>query len=244
MMLEALRESLRRRGLHVVLPIDRASYEAAVSGTGAPGLDALLPGAESALVIGDGGPEFFGHFQAQVTGQSVGDGAADPLDDFTRACVQRVVNDTLAPRGVAARVLFPFTRAQPALPFQRLGQAAGLPPPGPLGLQIHPRFGPWWAYRALVVLPLPLAPEPALARPCAGCPAPCVAACPVSAPSPAGFHVGLCRARRLADAARAPAGSCVLSCAARIACPVGAAERYPRQQLAFHMTASMPRSSQ
>jgi len=41
------------------------------------------------------------------------------------------------------------------------------------------------------------------------------------------------RARRLVDDA------CATSCAARLACPVGADARYPREQLAFHMRASL-----
>jgi epoxyqueuosine reductase len=236
LVLEALKESLRREGLHVVLPLDRAGYQAAVSGTAAPALDVLLPGAQGAVLIGDGGGAFFARFRAAAAGKQA---SRHPLDDFTRVAVGRAVAQALAPRGVKAEVLFPFAHQRPALPFQRLGQAAGLPAPGPLGLQIHPRFGPWWAYRALVVMPLPLSPEPPLDRPCTGCPAPCVDACPVAAPTLARFEVPRCRARRLSDADLAPAGPCVLSCAARIACPVGLAERYPAEQLAFHMRASL-----
>ena len=80
--------------------------------------------------------------------------------------------------GVAHAVYFPFDGAEPLIPFQRLGRAAGLGGPGPLGLQIHPVFGPWWAYRALVVVDRALPPRPPIGDGCAGCDAPCVAACP------------------------------------------------------------------
>ena len=58
--------------------------------------------------------------------------------------------------GTEFEVFHPFASERVHLPFQRLGRAAGLPPPGPLGVQVHPRFGPWWAYRALVALAVPV----------------------------------------------------------------------------------------
>ena len=132
--------------------------------------------------------------------------------------------------------------------------------PGPLGLQIHPVFGPWWAYRGCVALALPpvrradadadadadgVADADAdadagvtsgLFDGCAGCAAPCVAACPAGAVRLVGFSVADCHARRLV----APA--CQLSCVARIRCVRGPEHRYTDEQLAFHMAASMPRA--
>jgi epoxyqueuosine reductase len=123
----------------------------------------------------------------------------------------------------------------PVIPFQRLGRAAGLGAPGPLALQIHPQFGPWWAYRALVVLDRRLPPAAPPGDGCAGCPAPCVAACPAAAVARSGFDVRACHAHRLSVVA------CHESCAARLACIRGPEHRYRDQQLAFHMRASMPR---
>jgi len=142
----------------------------------------------------------------------------------------------LGPLAVAHRVAFPFD-GRPLIPFQRIGRAAGLGGPGPLGLQIHPRFGPWWAYRALIVLDRPLPSAPAPGDGCAGCSAPCVAACPAGAVARSGFDVAACHARRLV------AEPCRLSCAARIACVRGPEHRYRDAELAFHMRASMPRGS-
>src|SRR6185437_16285740 len=104
----------------------------------------------------------------------------------------------------------------------------------PLGLQIHPRFGPWWAYRGLIVLDRPLPPAPPPGDGCAGCPAPCVAACPAGAVGRAGFAVAACHARRLV------AEPCRLSCDARLACVRGPEHRYREVELAFHIRASMP----
>ena len=138
----------------------------------------------------------------------------------------------------------PSLGSAPVLPFQRLGRAAGLGAPGPLGLQIHPRFGPWWAYRALIAVAADAdivddiiggaVDDPPRGDLCVGCPAPCVAACPAGAVRLGGFSIAACHARRLT----APA--CRLSCDARIRCVVGTEHRYSDEQLAFHMAASMP----
>jgi hypothetical protein len=130
-------------------------------------------------------------------------------------------------------VYFPF--GAPPLPMQRLGRAAGLPAPGPLGIQIHDEFGPWWAYRAFVVLARPLPALPALPALCVGCPAPCTAACPgraVAAPGSA-FDIAACAAHRLVHA------PCTDDCAARRACVIAPAHAYPAAQLAFHMRAAL-----
>jgi epoxyqueuosine reductase QueG len=148
--------------------------------------------------------------------------------------VTRAARDALAAGGLAHAVLFPFG-VRPLIPFQRLGRAAGLGAPGPLGLQIHPTFGPWWAYRALIVLARTLPPVAAPGDGCAGCDAPCVAACPAAAVTRGGFEVVACQARRLV------AEPCRLSCAARIACVRGPEHRYREEELAFHMRASLPR---
>ena len=148
-----------------------------------------------------------------------------------------VVTEVFGARSVPFRIFHPFADATPPIPFQRLGKAAGLPEPGPLGLQIHPLYGPWWAYRALVIVAVTLAAEPPIAAPCAGCPRPCVAACPVHAVTADGFVVDRCVDHRLSEP------ECRTSCAARMCCPVGATHQYPSTQVAFHMRASLIQAS-
>ncbi len=192
----------------------------------------LLPDATFALIVGSGGPAFFDRFQA---GPEACDGASDPLDRYTRRIVGELVARALAPLAVGYAIGFPFG-AEPFLPFQRLGRAAGLGGPGPLGLQIHPIYGPWWAYRAVVAVNRSLSPEPPPGDGCAGCAAPCVVACPASAVQRGGFSIVLCQAhRRVAE-------PCRLSCAARIACIRGPEHRYADRELAFHMAAALPKA--
>ena len=226
--LAALQGPLGALGLNVLLPVAPDAFDVAAAPLR---LDRLLPEAAGALVVGAGGRAFFELFAAAP---EAADGAANPLDRYTARVIARAVGEALTPLAVAYAVHFPFG-ARPLIPFQRLGRAAGLGGPGPLGLQIHPHFGPWWAYRALVVLDRPLPPGSMLGDGCAGCEAPCVAACPAGAVARTGFDVAACHARRLV------AEPCRLSCAARIACVRGPEHRYRDEQLAFHMRASMPR---
>jgi hypothetical protein len=234
--LQALERTLGPWGLNVLLPLAPAQFDAACApvGPSAPRLADLLRAAAGAVVIGSGGRVFFDRFSAETP--EAKDGAPHPLDRFTRRVVTEAVGAALAPLAVSHALYFPFAGAAPLIPFQRLGRAAGLGAPSPLGLQTHPVFGPWWAYRALIVVDTQLPEAAPLGDGCAGCSAPCVDACPASAVARDGFRIAACHARRLS------AQPCRLSCAARIACIRGPEHRYRDEQLAFHMAASMPRA--
>lgn len=256
-LVDRMRRSLAAAGFNILLPLSPAAFDAALAAAapapssrgveGAPSpparLAELLPAATGAIIIGSGGRDLFALFQAAPEAR---DGRPDPLDRYTRRAVTSALNELFgAGAGDGApthRVFFPFTDSLPALPFQRLGRAAGIGAPGPLGLQIHPVFGPWWAYRGLVALAdQAFVPgDASAAHPegpvgCDGCDAPCVAACPGGAVRVTGFSVVDCHAHRRV------APECHLSCVARIRCVRGPEHRYSEQQLAFHMTASRPR---
>jgi hypothetical protein len=281
--LARLRERCRAHGLNLVLPVDVARFDAEALRRGGVRLADCWPAVGAAVVIADGGPGFFEAFARASPASAERDRSArsapDPLDGFTVARVREIASEVFDdPAGTSWRVLFPFAHEPPVLPFQQLGMAAGLPAPGPLGLQIHPTYGPWWAYRALLLsaqplpesakMPVPVArdhpsrqpkaerrtqissPRPAeregptslaeswpthsTADPCASCPKPCVEACPAGAVTATGFAFVPCSARRLAHGS-----ACARMCFARMACPVGTAERYGVAQLAFHMDASL-----
>jgi ferredoxin len=225
-LLPRLRAALADEALHVVVPVSASRLRDAglldqISG--------LLPRVAGGILIGDGGGAFFRRFEGE------GDrGAADPLDRHTERAVERAVQRALAGMECAHRIVHPFGEAPPFLPFARLGAAGGVPPAGPLGLQVHPTFGPWWAYRAFVLLSAPVPDEPPMPSACVGCSAPCVDACPAEAVRPDGFAVGRCLERRLASAS-----PCGLVCDARDRCVVGPAHRYPAPQVRYHMEASL-----
>ena len=234
--LARLRVALGEVGLHIVLPLGQAGLDRA--GVELQ-LDRLLPGAGGAVVVGDGGGAFFAGFQASRARANPAEPQPEnPLDEYTARTVRAAAAQALAP--MSFHLAFPFarvtTQSQPGtgwLSFQRLGQVAGLPPPGPLGVQVHPRFGPWWGYRALIVVGEALAEEPSLGAPCAGCAAPCVAACPADALAGVRLDIDRCAGQRLQSQV------CAHRCASRIACVAGPEHRYPDAQLAFHMAASL-----
>ncbi|MBS0394906.1 MAG: ferredoxin, partial [Proteobacteria bacterium] len=81
------------------------------------------------------------------------DGAPDPLDRWSR----RVIDALAARHG--ARALYPMG-GPPWLPFQRWARRAESVHPSPLGVLIHPTYGPWHAYRGALAWPARLALAP------------------------------------------------------------------------------------
>lgn len=184
------------------------------------GLDAAW-----AALVGNAGSDFWPRFQA---GRRDAD-EPHPLDAWTRRVVEPLA------QSLGARARFPF-EGPPYLPFQRWAQRADGVFPSPLGLLVHPRFGLWHAYRAVLLFDRPPADKPQpvdAAHPCAACTArPCLAGCPVGAFDGAGYDVPACVGHL---AAPAGADCMALGCAARRACPVGAEFRYVPAHAAFHM---------
>jgi epoxyqueuosine reductase QueG len=186
------------------------------------GADAL-PGVAAVVLIGNAGPAMFARFAAER------DTATDRLDDWTRA-----VLDPLA-RSLGARAVYPFD--QPPLPFLTWARRGGGGHVSPLGLNIHPTFGLWHAYRAALLFAddPELPPSPASDRPCDACrDKPCLTACPVSAFSAQGYAVSDCVEHLHSRAGEACRHQ---GCLARHACPVGQTHAYLAQQAQFHMRA-------
>ena len=209
----------------------RAAFDAACAPVSTLTLDGLLPGAARRSIVGSGGPAFFDRFAAGSP--EAADGAPNPLDRYTERVAAAAARDgARAAAACATPSTFPFDGAEPLIPFQRLGRAAGLGGPGPAraadSSHVRPLVGlpraggrrsrrcrrrrrPATAARAATRPASPPAPPRAVAR--------------------AGFAVAACHARRLV------AEPCRLSCAARIACIRGPEHRYRDEELAFHMAA-------
>lgn len=178
--------------------------------------------ARSALLLASPGDRHFERFRAW---------GGPSLDEYTRGLAVALAHE------LGGRA-FLYCDAQDGAfaDFVALGEAAGLGARSRLGLLLHPVWGPWWALRALLLVPEPLPATGPLAgfEPCTGCPAPCTAACPVAAPGPGGFDVGACGAHRRT-------GACASACDARRACPVGAEHAYGPAAEAWHQRAAAPR---
>ena len=178
-------------------------------------------------LVGLGGRRGWAAFSASP---EVEDGAADPLDRWSR----RVVDGLAVELG--ARAFYPFD-GPPHRPFQRWARRAAPMYASPLGLLIHRRDGLWRGYRGALGFVERLAVPPVRAgrSPCETCLArPCLSACPVGAFTGASYDVAAC-AKHLSG----PAGRVCMAggCLARRACPVGVRGAQEPSEAAFHMRA-------
>ena len=186
--------------------------------------DRVPDGARFVILIGNAGPDMFRRFARER------DPGHDAMDDWTREVVEDLARD------LDARALYPFDM-NPPWPFLSWARRGGAGHVSPLGLNIHPTFGLWHAYRAALLFPVEFdipvqRPAP---HPCDSCAAkPCLTTCPVGAFDGTSYDVPAC-ARHIAS----PAGEACMTrgCLARHACPVGQGFAYAPAQAEFHMRA-------
>jgi hypothetical protein len=98
-----------------------AAYDAQVGSE--RGLSRHLDGAESVIVVGNGGGAFWAAYRGFCAAHPGYDQRPDPLDDFTREVVE-AAGGPLAPQ-TAMRILYPFGFAEDAVSFTRLAVRAG-----------------------------------------------------------------------------------------------------------------------
>lgn len=197
-----------------------------------------------ALLFSNAGSKFWQQLQAERPNPVVATDRDNPVDTFSQQLIEKFIQRFLP--ASQAQIIYP---GDTPVALIAMGQLVGWSQPSPLGMGIHSRYGPWFAYRAVIVLdnapewmehwPLqPGAVEVATAHnsPCLTCSAPCANACPASAVRP-GFNFNLrscCEQRSLIGS------PCSNWCHARAACPVGAEYSYDPAQLKYHMTVSLP----
>lgn len=175
------------------------------------------------LLIGNGGPNMFSRFSRE----------RDPTRHEMDAWTERVLGELAEDLG--AHALYPFG-GPPYWPILTWAQKAGAGFQSPLGLNIHPTYGLWHAYRAAFLFPVEFdLPKIRSSNPCETCATkPCLTACPVGAFSNAGYDVAACANHVKTEAGK----TCHQSgCLARHACPVGQAYAYSPTQAQFHMRA-------
>ena len=106
------------------------------------------------------------------------------------------------------------------IPLGSMGMRTGWSFQTPMGISIHLKFGPWFAYRTLFLVKgkLPLSEKPNESHPCESCQdKPCISACPSGGVREIG-HFGLdeCAHYRIEDDS-----ACAFLCKSRLSCPVG-----------------------
>jgi hypothetical protein len=209
----------RRSGLDLLHPFAVADYNAQVSEEqrlhdfGRPRALGLLVGNTRAL---------WPYFAEARTRDHELRLAAHPLDRYVVASVARAAS---ALSGRPQVSYFSHVTQPRALPIQRLAELTGFAALSPSHLAIHERHGPWFALRAVVVVDIegPSQSPSAPARPCQGCPAPCVVA----------FEQARAASGPVLDASSV-ARHAAQWIAVRDACPVGRASRYGEEQLRYH----------
>jgi hypothetical protein len=196
-----------------------------------PGRDAdiitVAPWARTLILVGNAGSELWDKSGAEIAAL----GGADPLDRWTRQAIGPIA------QSLDGRALFPF-EGPPYWPFQRWAERAEGVRASPIGIQIHPEFGLWHAYRAAILLRSAVTlPRGEQTHPCDTCAErPCLTRCPVSAFSAGAYDVDGCVAHVVA--VQHQPGSCSeVGCLARLACPIGSSWRYRPEHARFHMSA-------
>jgi hypothetical protein len=173
------------------------------------------------ILIGHGGNLMWRRLQK---GGATG---ANPVDEYSTRLAVRLVKEFLD--DCAYLVLYP---GYSWVPLQQLGAVAGWHHDSPLGIGVNPIYGPWFGYRAalLVHADIPVYTVAGASSPCERCAdTPCVSTCPAKALSVGGApDVVSCVDHRIsADSA------CALRCLAREACPTGADHRYVEGQIRY-----------
>ncbi|MBQ62922.1 MAG: hypothetical protein CMQ19_12720 [Gammaproteobacteria bacterium] len=185
---------------------------------------ASYPGAlefESLALLGSYGSRYW-HYLGQVDERE-----RHPVDEYVISQVQDIFSQ------FQFQILYPGDHL---LPLVGLGQLAGWHHTSPLGIGLHPDYGPWYAYRAVFLVNGigPLA-KPVGSHSCAACASQsCLSVCPGGAVRLQGFDVSACSQSRIQ--VNSP---CTETCASRLACPVGRVHQYTPEQIQYHYRHSL-----
>ena len=219
-------------GLNLVVTVTRPQAEAAFQrrqGAGIIPPEKHLARYRTIILLGAGGPKFWETFQ---TSPEMTDGHPNPLDRFADQQVTALAT-VLQRLDKTITTAFPFHHIRQVIPFQALIEHTPLAGTSPIGIAIHPEYGPWFAWRGIILSEQDWPEKPALGDPpCLDCPAPCLQACPVGAARLQGLEWEVCLSERRQES------PCRHGCAARANCRVGVEHRYGEEQTTYHAAAS------
>ena len=183
---------------------------------------------KSLLLVGTKGSAFWQHLK------NIDKTAGHCFDEMSQALAIEVLNKSYSELNTL--VLYPSSEY--VLPLQQLGHLVGWGRPSVLGLDIHPEFGTWFAYRTAILVSeqLPATEEMKTDEVCEVCvDKPCQSVCPVGAVKTIGqFDITSCIDNRVKDNS-----ACADRCLARLACPVGQKYFYQQDHLAHHSRFSL-----
>ena len=136
-LIDRLRLTGARSGLNLVAAVPVWRYDANV--TEAYRASAIDPAARSIVVIGNGGGALWESLRAHCGQNPRWMERENPLDDFTRAVVERDVETALGAASIRYTTVYPFMSGARTLNFIELGKAAGLGGPSIIGVSYSSR---------------------------------------------------------------------------------------------------------
>jgi epoxyqueuosine reductase len=229
--LQLIRDAGKRHGLNLIAAIPVARYALALGPKSQ--LREAAPDARSIVVIGNGGGDFWIALKAHAAQHPGWFEREHPVDDYTREVIESDIVAPVRALGLRCTVTYPFVQDRSVLNFMELGKLAGLGGPSIIGVLVNPRYGPWIAFRAALLIDADLdVPGGAVGfDPCPGCVVrSCIPACPVQAVSfPKGWDIPRCLEHRVEVEP-----DCASRCHARVGCVLGPEHRYPDDELAYH----------
>lgn len=226
----AFRDELSRFGFNLYGTVSIDRYDR--SGSTPFDFRRLFPPVRSILLVASGGPQLWREFKKFSRGHiNLPEREKHPLDAWTRRRIEKAAKAFDAAE-VPYALFYPFVTEPIWFPFGRLGELAGLGVTSPLGILVHPRYGPWFSFRGGVLLPLDLPEEETKlqGQPCSQCPRDCLEACVGNASDPEKDRIDF---KRCIDF-RTKEIPCRSTCHARLACPVGQEYRYPDDEIEYH----------
>jgi epoxyqueuosine reductase QueG len=202
-----VRRALAGTGIELIASCGAATYDARAPK--ALQSKVWLQGARGVIVAGSAGPALWHGFRARMRDRPELWSSAHPYDEFVAGLLARA-DAALGDAAVRYRRFEAAFRASVRVDFVALSQVVGLGSPGPFGLLIHPKHGPWWALRGAWIVDADVEPPLSSKAPCDGCHAPCVD--------------GWSNATGIAQATAEVRGRCI----------VGQGSRYDDDQIAYH----------
>ena len=179
------------------------------------------------VLIGHGGKTLW-----RALAESRGAAKEDPIDHFTVDVISNWLNRFHA--NIHSQVIYPTSKD---IDLITLGELAGWHHDSPFKSGINNIWGPWFAYRAVILADshFAITPPQKAPSPCTTCSEKiCISSCPAEACSEQGLDINKCIRYR-----RTPNSKCAKTCLARISCPVQVQHQYTETQLDFHYTESM-----
>ncbi len=178
------------------------------------------------ILIGHGGTQLW---QSLAETLSI---ANNPIDNFTLNVVAKWLK-TSHPL-TCSHTTYPINQS---IDLVALGKLAGWHHESPFRVGINSIWGPWLAYRAVVLANshFPITQPHTASSPCSACThKPCIKSCPPEACNEQELDIDKCIRYR-----KTKLSLCAKTCLARISCPVQAQHRYTEDQMNFHYTESM-----